>query len=91
MTGSTPFGLHRRVFVSEWTLFIRMALNASRIAASRQPGLLEFKAAVRIMTIAAPHRPFQNFVMEWSRELRLNFGVTTRAQLRIVSPQHANR
>jgi hypothetical protein len=40
MTGAASFCLHRRMFESEWTLFIRMTLHASRVGASSQSRLL---------------------------------------------------
>ena len=46
---------------------------------------------MRVVTITATHRAFKNFVMKRHAELRLNFTVTTGAQLRIVRLQHPNR
>jgi hypothetical protein len=40
MAGGTALGFEWGVFVSEWTLFVRMALNARGIGASGQPHLL---------------------------------------------------
>ena len=45
---------------------------------------------MRIVTIAAAHGPFHDFVMERHGELRLNFVVTTGAELRIVGLQHSH-
>ena len=64
VTRDASFGLHRRMFISEWTLLVRVTLNASRIGAGRQSRLLEFKTAMRIVAITALHRSFENLVME---------------------------
>jgi len=91
VTRSAAFGLHRRVFVGERTLLVSVALDASCVSARRQPRLLQFKAAVRVVTIAATHRAFQDFMMKRHVELRLHFIVTTGAELRVVRAQHARR
>ena len=90
MTRRAAFGLDRRVLERKRSLLVYVTLEASGIRARRQTGLLRFESAVRVVTVAATHRAFQNFVMERHAELRLNFAVTTRAQLRIVRLQHAN-
>jgi len=36
MTCATSFGLHRRMFESEWTLLVRVTLHAGRISAGSQ-------------------------------------------------------
>jgi hypothetical protein len=64
MAGHATFSFQRGVFISEWTLFVRVTFNASSIAAGGQACLFEFETAVRVMTIAATHRAFHNFVME---------------------------
>ena len=91
MASRTAFGLDRSVFKSERSLLVNVTLDASGIRSGSQSGLLQFKAAVRVVTVATTHRPFQNLVMERHAELRLNFTVTTRAELRIVRLQHPNR
>lgn len=88
MTGRTPFGLHRRMFVCEWTLLIGVTLNASRVRAGGEPRLLEFKTAVRVMAITTAHDAFQNFVMEGRIKCRLDLAVATQAKLRVVHRQH---
>lgn len=90
VTSRAAFGLDGRVFVSKRPLLVDVALDARCIGAGRQACLLCLKTAVRVVTITATHRAFQNFVMERHRELRLNLVVTTRAQLRVVRLQHAN-
>ena len=82
VTGHAPFGLQRRVLIREGTLFVRVTLNASGVCAGSQPGLLEFKTAVRIVAIAALHRSLEDFVMKRLIEIRLCFSMTTHAELR---------
>ena len=76
-----PFGLYGSVLVNKRTLFVCVTLDASCIGAGRQSRLLEFKAAMRIVAIAALHRAFQHFVMERQVELVLGFAVTTKTEL----------
>ena len=89
MAGRAPFGLYRRVFISERALLIRVTLHTSRIPARCEPGLFQLESAVRIVAIAATHGPFQNLVVEWRRKRRRHLTVATHAQLRIVRLQHA--
>ena len=89
VTGHTTFGFHRGVFISEWTLFVRMTFNASGISAGGQARLFEFETAMRVMTIAATHRAFHDFVMEGHGERRLHFAVATEAKLRVAHLQHS--
>ena len=90
MTGRASFGFYRSVFVSKRPLLIHVALNASGVGAGRESGLLQLETAMRIVTIAATHRAFQHLVMERRSELRLDFAVTTRTELRIVRLQHSH-
>ena len=89
MTGDTPVSLDRSMFVDKRTLLVRVTLDTSRVGTGRQPRLLEFKTAVRIVTIAALHRSFQHFVMERQIELVLGFTMTTQTKLRFAVPQQA--
>ena len=90
MTSSAPLGLDRSVFISKRSLLVRVTFNAGRVGAGGEARLLCVKATVRIMTIAAPHRAFEHFVMEGHRELRLHFLVATGAELWIVGLQHSD-
>ena len=72
------------------SLLVYVTLDASCIGACRQSRLPGLKSAMRIVTVTATHRAFQNFVMERHRELRLHFVVATNAELRIVGLQHAD-
>lgn len=64
MTRTAAFRLHRGMLESKWPLLVRMTLHASRICASGQSRLFEFKTAMWIMAIAALHSSFENLVME---------------------------
>jgi len=87
MTRYAAFGLNRGMFVNKRTLFVCMTLYASRIGASRKSGLLQFKTAMRVMTIAALHRAFKHLVMEGQIKLVLHLGVAAQAKLRLADLQ----
>src|SRR5215510_1816465 len=91
MTGATAFGFDRRVFIGEWSLLVSMTLDAGRVRAGGQAGLLRLEPAMRVVTIAATHGAFQYFVMEGRGELRLDLGVTAGAKLRVIRLQHPDR
>ena len=84
------FSLYRRMFVSERTLFVGVTLNATCVRACCQPGLLQFKATVRIMAIAALYGAFKNFVMERLGEVRFDFAVTAHAKLWLAHLQNSH-
>ena len=84
------FSLYRRMFVSEWTLFVGVAFDASCVRTSRESGLLQLKSAMRIMAIAALYRAFKNFVMERLREVRFDFAMTAHAKLWLAQFQHSD-
>ena len=88
MTRHTTFGFHRGVFISKRTLLVRVTFNASGISAGGQSRLLEFKTAMRVMTIDAAHRAFQDLMMEGRGERRFDFAVATEAKLRVAHFQH---
>jgi hypothetical protein len=79
------------MLVGEWPLLVGVTLNASGIRTGCQARLFQFKTAMRIVTITASHRAFQNLVMEGHVELWLHFVVTAGTKLGIISPQHASR
>ena len=91
VTCHTTFGFHRRVLISEWTLFVRVTFNASSISAGGQSRLFEFETTMRVMTIAATHRTFRDFVVEGHRERRFHFAVATQTELRVAHCQHLDR
>ena len=90
MTSRATFRFDWRVFKSERSLLVYVALETRRIAASCQSGLFELKTAVRVMAVATAHDTFPNFVMEGHRKSRLHFAVTTQAKLRIARLQHVD-
>ena len=79
------------MFVGEWTLLIRVTLDASRIRAGGKPRLLQFKTTMRIVAVTALHRSFENFMMERRIKLRLHLTMTTQAELRLADFQHVER
>lgn len=91
VTSNATFGLQRCVFVSKWTLFVSMTLDARSIAAGGESCLLEFETAMWVMAIATLHRAFENFVMEGHIERGLDLTMTTQAKLRLSGPQHVER
>ena len=84
------FSFYWRMFVSERTLFVGVTLNATCVRACCQPGLLQFKATVRIMAIAALYGAFKNFVMERLGEVRFDFAVTAHAKLWLAHLQNSH-
>ena len=90
VTGYAAFGLHRRMLVNEWTLFIGVTFYTRCIRTRCQSCLLEFKTAVWIVAVGTLHRAFEHFVVEGHSELVLHFRVTTQAKLRLVQFQQLN-
>ena len=90
MTGHAAFVLHRRMFVNEWTLFVRVTFNARGVRARCQSCLLEFKTAVWIVAVGTLHRAFEHLVVEGHIELVFDFRMTTQAELRLVQFQQLN-
>ena len=91
VTCRTSFDLHRGVFKNERPLFVSMAFHARCVRSHRQPGLFRFKTAVCIVTIAAFHRAFQNFVPEWLVEMRFGFAVAGNTELLFAGLEHRGR
>ena len=57
------FGLNRRVLVDKWTLFVRMALDASRVDTGAETCLFCFESAMRVMAITAAHRALKHLMV----------------------------
>ena len=91
MTGRTAFDLERRVLENERTLFVRVTFDTRRVDADRKFCLFLFESSVRIMTIAAFHRSFEDFVMKRLGKLRFRFAVTADAELLLVGFEHRDR
>ena len=87
VTGHAPVRLHRRMFERKWPLLVCVTLDACGVRADCEPRLLQLETAVRIVAIAAFHRAFQHFVMEWQIKLVFRFAVTTQAKLRFAVPE----
>ena len=64
VTRRTAFGFQRRMFKSERALLVGMTFKAGGIRAGRKSRLLEFEATVRVVTVAAFHRSFEDLVMK---------------------------
>jgi len=73
----TSFSIKRRVFVGKRTLLVGVTLDASCIATGSQSCLLELKAAMRVVAIAALHGSLEHLVMERLIEIGLRFTMTT--------------
>ena len=79
VTCRAPLGFQGSMFVGKRSLFVGMTLQTTCIRADSKSRLLEFKASVGIMTVAAFHHSFENFVMEWLIKVGLHFRVTANA------------
>ena len=88
MASNTAFGLHWRVFVNKWPLLIGVTLNTSSVCTGSQPRLFEFETAVRIVTVATPHRAFEHFMMERQVKLVFDLRMAANAQLWLARFQH---
>ena len=87
MTSDAAVSLYWSMLVNERSLLVCVTLDTGCVRTGREPRLLELKTAVRIVAIAAFHRPFQHFVMERQIKLVLSFAVTTHAKLRFAVPE----
>ncbi len=74
----------------EWTLLVVVAFNTSGVRSDCELGLLRFKTAMSVMTVAALHGPFQHLVLEGLAELSFCLSVASHAQLRFALLQHRN-
>ena len=91
VTSRAPISFQRSVFVRERTLLVGVALNASCIRAGGEPGLLEFKTAMRIVTVTALHGPFKDLVVERLVKIRLHLIMTIHAELGFAHFQQPDR
>ena len=85
VAGNTAFGLYWRVFVNKWPLLIGVTLNTGSVCSGRQPRLFEFETAVGIVTVAAAHGAFEDFVMKRQVKLVFDLRMAADAQLRLTS------
>src|SRR5689334_13460267 len=91
MARGAAFDLQRRMFEDERPLFVSVALEAGGVRPSSKPRLLQLETSVRVMAIAAIHRPFQHPMMEGASELGLGLVVACHAELNLVFLQHMHR
>jgi hypothetical protein len=84
MASDATVSLDGSVFVNKRSLLVRMTLDAGGVRAGRESRLLELETAVRIVAVAAPHCPFQHFVMKRQIELVLCLAMTTETKLRFA-------
>ena len=64
VTSNTAFRFNWCMFEREWTLLIRVALNASGIYTSSQSRLLKFETTMRVVAVTTAHCTFQYLVVE---------------------------
>lgn len=88
VTSNTAFGFYRSMFVGEWSLFIRVALDASRIGAGSQSCLFGFKTTVGVVAVTAKHCTLEHLVVEGLIKLVLGLAVALHTQLRFALHQH---
>lgn len=79
MARNAAFRLDGRVLIDERALFIGVTLDTSRVSTCCQPCLFKFEAAMRIVTIAATHRAFQDLMVKRKIKLMLHFRMATQA------------
>ena len=87
VTSDAPVRLERCMFVREWSLLICMALDTPGIGSCCQSGLFQFKTTVGIVTIAAFHHSFEDFVMKRLIEVGLHFVMTAHTKLWLTNLQ----
>jgi hypothetical protein len=79
------------MFEYERALLVAVALDARGVGPDGELRLFLLEASVWIMAVTTAHRSFENFVMKRLTELRLGFGVTRHAKLRLVRAEHRLR
>ncbi len=84
MASSTTLSSYRQMFKHEGAFFVRMAFEAGRITADREPGIFLFKVTVRVMAVAAFHLALEDLVMKWLAKLRLSLIMAGHAELRFT-------
>ena len=87
MASDAALSLYRSMLVNKRSLLVCVTLDAGCVRAGGEPRLLELKAAVRIVAIAAFHCAFQHLVMERQIKLMLGFAVTIQAKLRFAGQE----
>src|SRR5258705_12649291 len=90
MTSDAPVGLERRMLEREWPLLIGVTPNTRGVSPGRESRLFRFKPAVRVVTIAALHRPFQNLVGKRLVVVGLWFSMATHTELTFTHLQQCD-
>ena len=75
------------MFIDKRALLVGVTLNACAVRSGREPSLFQLKPTMGVVTVAAPHRAFKDFMMEGQIELMFGFRVATYAELRLVHLQ----
>jgi hypothetical protein len=70
VAGYAALGLDHRVLKNKWAGSLGMALGADGILIGSGLQLLAVEGAMRIMAVAASHKSFIHFVVEWLSESR---------------------
>lgn len=70
VAGYAALGLDHRVLKGKWACSLGMALGADGILIGSGLQLLAIEGAMRIMAVAASHKPFIHFVVERLSERR---------------------
>jgi hypothetical protein len=91
VTCRAPVSFDRGVFINERTLFVCVTLDACGISPRGKTSLLQLKSTMRVMTVAAAHRAFEDFVVKRQVELMFGFRMATYAQLRLIHLQQLDR
>ena len=91
MAGDTPFGLHGRMFVDKWSLFIGVTFNAGCVRTGGKSGLLQFETTMRVVAITTLHRAFKNLVMVRQIELVLDLCMAAQTKLGFTAFQQLQR
>jgi hypothetical protein len=79
------------MFECKWTLLVRVTPDATRISTGCQSGLLQLKAAMRVVTVTASHRALENLVMEGLVKVGFHLVMTAHAKLWVTHLQQMYR
>ena len=85
VAGDAAFGFYRRVLEGKRPGFVGVAVETELILRGRGAQLMRKEPAVRVVAIAAGHKTFIHFVVEWLGEIRLYIKMAGVAKLRLRS------
>jgi hypothetical protein len=83
VAGYTAFGLDRRMLKSERPGFVRVATETELVLCGCGSQLVCEESAMGVMAVAAGHKPFIHFVVEWFGEIRFNVKMAGETKLRL--------